>query len=66
MPAKILRNSAVCNHCHTEIESTHRHDFRQCECKRVAVDGGKDYIRRIYNEPSDYTDTSEFEEIPTT
>jgi hypothetical protein len=23
----ILRNSAKCNHCGVEIESTHRHDF---------------------------------------
>ena len=29
----IIRNSAKCNHCGAEIESTHRHDFVAHFCK---------------------------------
>lgn len=42
----LLRNSAKCLLCDTEIESTHRHDFRSCPCNNVSVDGGHDYRRR--------------------
>ena len=31
------------------IESTYRHDFKYCKCGAVAVDGGKDYLRRLGN-----------------
>jgi hypothetical protein len=31
----IIRNSARCNHCGQEIESTHRHDFRPHYCPKV-------------------------------
>lgn len=42
----IIRNSAKCLQCDDEIESVHRHDFVQCSCGNVFVDGGKDYLRR--------------------
>lgn len=56
----IIRNSAICNNCKQEIESTHRHDFKVCKCwdaegQGLAVDGGKDYLKRI---GYDFTDTS--------
>jgi predicted RNA-binding Zn-ribbon protein involved in translation (DUF1610 family) len=54
-PSLILRNRARCTHCGQEIESLHRHDFRCCSCGKMAVDGGRDYIRRIGN---DWVDTS--------
>lgn len=44
----IVRNSAKCLDCNTEIESTHRHDLKSCSCGNVFVDGGKDYLRRVY------------------
>jgi len=53
----IIRNSALCLDCDTEIESTHRHDFRYCKCGNLAVDGGKDYLRRLFT-TSNYVDTS--------
>jgi len=28
------------------IESTHRHDFRECSCQSIFVDGGTAYVRR--------------------
>lgn len=42
----IIRNSAKCKLCGDEIESTHTHDFVTCLCGSIAVDGGKDYLRR--------------------
>lgn len=54
----ILRNSAKCLTCDTEIESVHRHDFKACQCGDLFVDGGKDYIRRGFKDASTFTDTS--------
>lgn len=52
----ILRNSAKCLSCGDTIESTHRHDYVTCSCGNLSVDGGKAYIKRMYN--SSYEDTS--------
>ncbi|ODT77701.1 MAG: hypothetical protein ABS76_26575 [Pelagibacterium sp. SCN 64-44] len=60
MTEVIIRNSIRCDLCHSEIQSTHRHDFRGCECGKTCVDGGFDYLRRI---GSSWTDTSIVEEI---
>lgn len=43
---KILRNMAECAQCHDFVESTHVHDFQQCSCGAIAVDGGHEYLRR--------------------
>jgi ligand-binding sensor protein len=62
----ITRNSARCDFCGKEIESTFRHDFNVHYCEKnkrpdgewnFAVDGGKAYIRRC---GSGFTDTSTF------
>lgn len=45
---KLVRNSAVCGKCGDHIESKNRHDFKWCKCGNVAVDGGKDYVRRAF------------------
>lgn len=44
---RIKRNVIRCKKCSDVIESTHVHDFKYCKCGSVAVDGGKNYIRRI-------------------
>lgn len=44
---KILTNKAKCLKCGDVIESTHRHDFVQCKCGAIAVDGGREYLRRV-------------------
>ena len=49
-----------CKKCGDVIESTYRHDFKFCKCGAVAVDGGKDYLRRIGYE-EDYEELSEVE-----
>ena len=42
----IIRNIARCTKCNTTIESKSVHDFQQCKCKNIFVDGGKQYLRR--------------------
>lgn len=44
---KILTNSVRCHLCGEIIESRHRHDFVWCKCGNIAVDGGKDYLKRV-------------------
>lgn len=34
-----------CTECGDIIESTHRHDFKECSCGKTFIDGGNDYIR---------------------
>ena len=59
---KIYVNKIRCKKCGNIIENTHRHDFKFCKCKNVAVDGGKDYLRRCGS--MDYwEDLSEYEFI---
>lgn len=50
-------NAIRCRHCGETIESKHRHDFVTHTCEKmretsgkeafIAVDGGKDYGRRL-------------------
>lgn len=51
----IMRNSALCDICKTEVESHYRHDFVQCECGAISVDGGHSYLKRS---GTDFIDTS--------
>lgn len=44
---KIIKNQIKCNHCGDVIESYSVHDFKFCSCEKVAVDGGKEYLRRL-------------------
>jgi len=46
VPKKILHNAVRCSMCNDVIESTHVHDFKWCKCGAIAVDGGRDYLRR--------------------
>ena len=58
---KILANKIRCKKCNEIIESVDRHDFKFCKCGAVAVDGGKDYLRRT-GEEEDWEELSEYEE----
>lgn len=58
---KIKRNRAQCLKCDDILESYHRHDFKFCTCGAFAVDGGKDYLRRL-GSGDNYVDLSEYEE----
>ena len=59
---RIIVNKIKCKKCGDIIESTHRHDFKFCKCGAVAVDGGKDYLRRLGNE-DDYEELFEAIEV---
>lgn len=54
---KILVNSLQCKKCGDILISKHRHDFKFCSCGAVAIDGGKDYLRRLGNR-EDFEDLS--------
>ncbi len=60
MEIKIIRNRIRCKHYGDIIESTNTHDFKFCSCGKVAIDGGKCYLRRV-GMPNDWEELSEFE-----
>lgn len=55
---RIIRNVIRCRKCGDVIESSYTHDFKYCSCGAVAVDGGKEYLRRC-GEPEDFEELSE-------
>lgn len=59
---KITRNAIRCRHCGDTIESTDVHELVACSCGAVAVDGGHDYLRRLYMTvpDEDYEELSEY------
>ena len=59
---KIVTNKIRCKKCGDVIESIHRHDFKFCKCRKVAVDGGRDYLRRVGNS-DDFVDMTLFEVV---
>ena len=54
----IIENKIQCRKCKDIIVSKHRHDFVSCVCGTVAVDGGKDYLKRAFIEKTDYIELS--------
>ena len=42
--------AAQCPKCHDVIFSRHHHDFHWCNCKDVAIDGGKHYVRCSFHD----------------
>jgi len=54
---KIIRNIIKCKKCGDIIESKSTNDYKRCSCGAVAIDGGKDYLKRIGNE-EDYEEMS--------
>ena len=59
MASNILKNAAECLKCGEEVESLDRHHFNCCSCGNICVDGGRDYIRRVYKEEGQWVDRSE-------
>ncbi len=57
-PVAIMMNAIRCN-CpnHQVIFSGSKHDYYTCQCGKISVDGGHDYMKRGGN-PEDYTDIS--------
>ena len=54
----IISNKIKCKKCEDIIESKNTNDYKRCSCGAVAIDGGKDYLKRIGNE-KDYEELSE-------
>ena len=50
-------NKNKCKKCGDIIESKSTNDYKRCSCGAVAVDGGKDYLKRIGSE-EDYEELS--------
>ena len=47
---EIISNKIKCKKCGDIIESKSTNDYKRCSCGDVAVDGGKDYLKRIGSE----------------
>lgn len=61
----IKSNKIQCKKCGEIIESKTVHDYKMCKCKTVAVDGGKQYLKREFpdGKPEDwYIELSEYTE----
>lgn len=54
---EIISNKIKCKKCGDIIESKSTNDYKRCSCGVVAVDGGKDYLKRIGKE-EDYIELS--------
>lgn len=55
---RITKNAVRCKICNTVIESLSRHHFVWCVCSAVAVDGGRDYLKRVFNDQNEYEELS--------
>lgn len=53
----ILSNQVKCNRCGDMPFSRHVHNMVSCRCGNVAVDGGMNYLRRVFN-TQDYEEMS--------
>ena len=42
-----MKKGIKCKECGDELFSYHRHDFKWCSCKSVAIDGGDDYMKVV-------------------
>lgn len=56
---QIRTNKIKCKKCGDIIESINVHDFKWCSCGAVAIDGGREYLRRVGNE-ADFEELSHF------
>lgn len=54
---EIISNKIKCKKCGDIIESKSTNDYKRCSCGAVAVDGGKDYLKRI-GKKEDYIELS--------
>ncbi len=61
--SRIIKNSIRCNRCGTVITSVTTHDYVTCSCGCCSIDGGTEYLKRIYlHTQDDFTELSEWEE----
>ena len=61
----VYENKARCDICGDTIRSVNRHDFRNCRCGNLSVDGGSWYLKRCAKDFTKVTELStRFEELP--
>lgn len=61
---KIILNRIKCNHCGDIIISYSQHDYKNCKCGKVSIDGGLSYLKRSFQEATDYEEMSLNEDSP--
>jgi hypothetical protein len=44
-------DAAQCPVCRDVVVSRWQHDFHECGCGAIAIDGGQEYLRLLWNEP---------------
>ena len=54
MEKERYQDGVYCKKCDDLIYSVMRHDFRECKCGDLFIDGGKEYTRFGYNNDSEY------------
>lgn len=62
MNETIISNKIRCKNCGDIIESFSTYDHKMCKCGQCGVDGGKDYLQRLYfteNPEDSYEELSE-------
>jgi hypothetical protein len=59
---RILRNRGLCRQCGAIVESCHRQECVSCDCGAIAVDGGREYLRRTASNPANFMELSELEQ----
>lgn len=57
----IISNKIKCKKCGDIIQSKSTNDYKRCSCGAIAIDGGKDYLKRIGYE-KDYEELSEIKD----
>ena len=60
----ITTNKAHCCNCNETIESKHKYDFVTCKCGSLSVDGGKQYVRRVFKNSQDFIELTEYSNEP--
>lgn len=60
---KIKSNKAQCKLCQDIIESKSVHDFVECKCGEISVDGGKEYLKRGAMNTDNLIELSEYEDV---
>ena len=63
MDHKIVSNKAQCLKCGDIIESKSTHDFVTCKCGKLSVDGGHEYLRRVFDQGMSDKDWKELSEL---
>jgi len=51
----IIVSAITCHKCGATIYSRCGHDMRWCTCKSIAIDGGRDYSRVVFEDSAGYT-----------